>query len=476
MRRILLLLTAIFSLYATAAQAAPVVRMATGSSQTSIQTAADQFRSDLGGALNPNNGQVFDEGRREINWDGVPDQFASPNAFPSDFFNVNSPRGVLFSTPGSGFRVSRTAGAGQVRFSDIEPSYASTFGTFSPQRLFTPLGSTITDIEFVVPRTNDRLGVKGFGAVFTDVDVAGSKIQWFDAAGGLLLERFVPAMSGTASLSFLGASFDGIGPVARVRITSGSKPLAAGVTDGGATDVVAIDDLIYGEPRDGDGTGIADNCPAIPNPDLANTDGDKQGDACDADDDNDGVADADDAFPRDATESADQDGDGIGDNADPDDNGNGIADADEAAGPAAPAAEADADGDGRADSADNCPAIANPDQADGDADGRGDACDAPGLSTLGVKRATKGFKVSYKLSESARVAFTVQKKGSDGRYRRVKGGFSKLGRSGANSFTFSGKLRRKALGPGTYRLAALAIDPANQRSTTVRKGFRVARR
>ena len=37
--------------------------------------------------------------RREINWDGVPDARADPNALPANFFNVNSPRGVVFSTP-----------------------------------------------------------------------------------------------------------------------------------------------------------------------------------------------------------------------------------------------------------------------------------------------------------------------------------------------------------------------------------------
>jgi hypothetical protein len=42
----------------------------------------------------------------------------------------------------------------------------------------------------------------------------------------------------------------------------------------------------------------ADNCPTTPNPDQANYDGDAQGDACDADDDNDGVNDGSDAYPH----------------------------------------------------------------------------------------------------------------------------------------------------------------------------------
>jgi hypothetical protein len=41
-----------------------------------------------------------------------------------------------------------------------------------------------------------------------------------------------------------------------------------------------------------------DNCPNTPNADQANYDGDAQGDACDADDDNDGVNDGSDAYPH----------------------------------------------------------------------------------------------------------------------------------------------------------------------------------
>jgi Thrombospondin type 3 repeat len=429
MRRILLLLTAIFSLYATAAQADPVVRSATGPSPAVIQATVDQFRLDLG---NPNNGVggTFETGRREINWDGVLSQFASPAAFPGDFFNVSAPRGLVVTTPGSGFRVSRTAAQGQVRFGDIEPSYADSFQTFSPQRLISPVGSTITDVEFFVPGKSERLGVKGFGAIFSDVDVtASSKIQWFDAAGNLLLERDVPATAISGGLSFLGATFDGAASVARVRITSGSKPIAAGAVDGGGGDVVVLDDFIYGEPRDGDGVALQDNCPAVPNPDQGNADGDAQGDACDADDDNDGVVDADDAFPLDASRSTA-----------PADTGSGPAGGETA--PTPPAGEANV---------------------------------APVVSKLGVKRARKGFKVSYALSETARVAFTAEKKGRDGRFRRVKGGFSKAGRPGANAFRFSGRINRKTLRPGTYRLVAVAVDPSNERSARVRRGFKVPR-
>src|SRR5215217_3537760 len=77
--------------------AKPVIRKAVGANAAAIQATVDQFRGDLG-TLNPNNGQSFTSGRREINWDGVPDNFSAPNFMPNDFFNVNSPRGVIFSS------------------------------------------------------------------------------------------------------------------------------------------------------------------------------------------------------------------------------------------------------------------------------------------------------------------------------------------------------------------------------------------
>jgi hypothetical protein len=36
--------------------------------------------------------------------------FSDPNALPANFFNVNSPRGVVFSTPGTSFLVSANSG------------------------------------------------------------------------------------------------------------------------------------------------------------------------------------------------------------------------------------------------------------------------------------------------------------------------------------------------------------------------------
>src|SRR5438093_4507521 len=133
---------------------AAVTFSATGLTPADIQATVDAYRTSLG-TLNPNVVGSFGSGRREINWDGVPDALSAPNNLPANFFNVNSPRGVVFSTPGAGFQVSANAGAAApIEFGNINPFYPDTFAPFSPQRLFTALGSNITDVSFFLPGTS----------------------------------------------------------------------------------------------------------------------------------------------------------------------------------------------------------------------------------------------------------------------------------------------------------------------------------
>lgn len=219
---------------------------ASGATPADIQTAVDAFRNFLG----PNNGVggTFPTGRREINWDGVPDAFSAPNLLPANFFNSNSPRGAVFFTPGTGFQVSANLvnpTHTPVRFGNINRVYPALFSTFSPQRLFTALDSTITENLFFIPGTTQAAAVKGFGAVFTDVNAHDStKIEYFDVNGNLLFSRDVlPAPNHRGGLSFLAVAFD-TASVFMVRITSGDRILKAPNLD-----VVVMDDFIYGEPQ-----------------------------------------------------------------------------------------------------------------------------------------------------------------------------------------------------------------------------------
>ena len=234
-----------------------LVRSASGPGTIDILAARDQFRMDLGGGTTAGANGSFGGVRREINWDATPAAFSAPNNLPANFFNSNSPRGAVFSTAGTGFQVSGAstdAGAGQpamANFGNINPSYTTTFATFSPERLFTSLGSNIYDVTFFLPGTNTPGLVTGFGAVFTDVDLPNTtSIQYFDPLGASLGTFFVPAAAGSQTFSFLGVSFP-TAQVSRVRVTAGNTALGTGVNDsnGSPTDLVVADDFLYGEPQ-----------------------------------------------------------------------------------------------------------------------------------------------------------------------------------------------------------------------------------
>jgi hypothetical protein len=163
-------------------------------------------------------------------------------------------RGATFLTSGTGFE---TSGAPLVEYSDINPSYGGLFAPFSSPRLFTALNTNVMDVVFNVPgNTALPAGVTGFGAVFTDVDSATStRLLFFAPDGALLFERAVPAAEGNESQSFLGVFFDRGEIVGRVRIVSGNSAL--GPNESGASDLVAMDDFIYGEPVSTDGLVIS---------------------------------------------------------------------------------------------------------------------------------------------------------------------------------------------------------------------------
>ena len=82
-----------------------------GANAAAITPTVDSFRAALG-TLNPNDGNHQNSGRREINWDGVPDTSADPNPFPGNFFNSTTvagrSRGALFTTPGPVFWSAQT--------------------------------------------------------------------------------------------------------------------------------------------------------------------------------------------------------------------------------------------------------------------------------------------------------------------------------------------------------------------------------
>ena len=243
-----------------------------------ITPSVNAFRDALG-TLNANLPGSQAGGRREINWDAVPAANTNNNNFPADFFNQPNPgraRGAVFSTPGTGFRVSDN------NFTDLNPEFANEFQFFSPIRTFAPVGSNRMTQTFFVPGSNVPANSTGFGVVFSDVDRRGSaSIRLFDAEGRSLGRYTAPTSPG--GLSFVGVVFP-TSIVARVEIKSGDAPVDSGAVDVGnrrhgdddddadddrdgrsatlttssrdddghhgvrAHDLVIMDDFIYGEP------------------------------------------------------------------------------------------------------------------------------------------------------------------------------------------------------------------------------------
>src|SRR5581483_218830 len=111
-------------------------------------------------------------------------------------------------TPGTGFQVSAAAGAG-VEFGNLNATYTSTFAPFSGAKLFTSIGSNITDVNFFLPGTTTAAFTNAFGVVFSDVDAANTtSLQFFDEQNNSLGTFFAPGGAGNETFSFLGVQFN----------------------------------------------------------------------------------------------------------------------------------------------------------------------------------------------------------------------------------------------------------------------------
>ena len=218
---------------------------AAGANPAAITPTRDAFRASVGGGTTAGANGSFGGLRREINWDGVPDMFSDPNALPANFFNANSPRGVVLSTPGTGFLVSANAGA----ISPILFGFPNDFQVFSAQRLFSAVNSNITDVQFFLPGTSTATTTSAFGLVFVDVEVANStRLDFFDLQNNLIFSR-TALVGGNQGLTFLGGVANAGELIARVRITSGANTLVANGSLGNVNDdIVVMDDFLYAEP------------------------------------------------------------------------------------------------------------------------------------------------------------------------------------------------------------------------------------
>ena len=241
---------------ATQALAAPTVFTGTGGNNTSVtpgssNAAMNAFEAAIGGANNGSSIGIHTNGFRSINWDGVPDVYATPNMLPDSYFNSTSPHGVRLLTPGTGVAVSASTASGlALHFGNINATYTSNFVAFSPERLFAPMQSNIVQIYFYQPGTNLPATVQGFGAVFNDVESSATTIRYYGFDGASLGSGQVPQPGVTSQSSFFGVLFaPSDPPIGHVVITLGDAPLGGGTDENAFTDLVVMEDITYSEPR-----------------------------------------------------------------------------------------------------------------------------------------------------------------------------------------------------------------------------------
>lgn len=210
-----------------------------------INPKLDEFRNVLGAQLNTTPGAT--EGRREINWDGVPDELLNKK-LPENFFNptgseatVANQRGLKYSATGN-FQVSKT------NFAEINAGASNEFSSFSGTKSFANISSSLWDVEFQVPSKTEAAFVKGFGIVFSDVDLPNSTSLEFFNENKSLGKFFVPAKNGS-NFSFLGVYFKNE-KVTRIKVDHDGE-LDKGqndISNNGPVDLVTMDNFLYNEP------------------------------------------------------------------------------------------------------------------------------------------------------------------------------------------------------------------------------------
>jgi hypothetical protein len=149
----------------------------------------------------------------------APIRSTTRTTFPANFFNTNVKAGAVFTTAGTGFRNDSSF------FAELNPAYATQFNFFSANKIFAPVGSNQLDQLFQVAGQPTPAVTRGFGIVFSDVDIADkTTIQLFTQDGASLGTFSAPVRADAGGLSFIGVTYDQA-IIARVRITLGTGAL-----------------------------------------------------------------------------------------------------------------------------------------------------------------------------------------------------------------------------------------------------------
>jgi len=203
-------------------------------------------------------------GGSRINWDGVKldGTDVNPNTrvidsgktveIPIDRFrNVGAIYADPYAVSGDGFASVNSGTAGQ--FTAFTPN--NTFAMFDPND--GQFVDRFIEQTFVVPNTNTAALSRGFGAIFTDVELAGTSSIEYLGSQGVSLGKFDVPVGASGETQFLGVLFDQ--PIIeKVVLTLGTNALfsfdgfvfksfgAENLT--GGIDLAVTDDFLFATP------------------------------------------------------------------------------------------------------------------------------------------------------------------------------------------------------------------------------------
>ena len=217
-----------------------------------IRPAVQRFRALLG----PDNGGGPGGragGRREINWDGVPDELASPNRYPSDFFNARDGAArARRRAHHPGRRPCASAPTPTTPPARRRGSATSTRPTPASSRPSARSGcsrrsaATSSNLTFRVPGTGAAGASCAASAPSTRASTgARTRRSSTSTAPGARSARFAVPVGARRALVPRAWSSP---PRSSRGCASSTAAARSGPDDGGAVDAAVMDDFIYGEP------------------------------------------------------------------------------------------------------------------------------------------------------------------------------------------------------------------------------------
>jgi hypothetical protein len=229
----------------------------------STATAVSNFETAIGGSKNtaaaPQNG-----GFRQINWDGVKtdgtDAVAGPNStLPIPAGSTHTVGIPLDRFQGQGVFFGAVYAVTNDGFTDVNPGAAGLFPAFSSPNVFAMFNDNGIDFKFVTPSSPFTPPVsatsRGFGAVFLNVQHAGSTtIQYF--SNNVLLDTQVVPASPTAGQAVFAGELFANPIVTNVLLTLGDgvifkfdgTTVTPGAANSATNNLVAVDDWFFPEP------------------------------------------------------------------------------------------------------------------------------------------------------------------------------------------------------------------------------------